>query len=629
MKRSLLAALSTAIFLAAIWTAFPMRAASQDQFNIRDHYLKHEYQLQMRDGVRLFTAVYTPKDASQKYPIMLCRTPYGVAPYGDENYPASLGPSPLFASEGFIFVYQDVRGKMMSEGDFKWMTPYKPNKSAGDVDETTDTYDTIDQLIKLIPNNNGRVGMWGISFPGFYTAQGIIAAHPALKAASPQAPMGDNWLGDDLHHNGAFFLPHGFNFIAGFGRPRTGPTRMGGFGFNHGTQDGYNFFLEMGPLANANKKFLNGDMRLWNEWMEHGDYDAYWKARNVPRHLTRVTPAVMTVGGWFDAEDLYGALHVYKAVEKNNPNIFNVLVMGPWCHGCWSRGDGESLGSAQFGAKTSIFYRENIELPFFNYFLKDKGKADLPEAYVFATGINQWHKYDHWPPKGAAELSLYLQANGKISFERSSDASDKAYDEYVSDPSKPVPYINNIAIGMTREYMTDDQRFAATRPDVLVYRSDVLTDDITFAGPLKADLFVSTTGTDSDFIVKLIDVFPNNTPDPRPNPTGFRAGGYQMLVRGEPMRAKYRKAFDKPEPMVPGQATEVPFELPDINHTFQKGHRIMIQVQSTWFPLVDRNPQKFVNIYAATEADFQKAAQRLYHSSRFPSRLSGSVIKGE
>ncbi len=628
MKKISLCCFLIALFLVTTGALHSMRAQNQGSFIIKDHYIKHEYQLQMRDGIRLFTSVYAPKDASEKYPILLCRTPYGVQPYGDEYYPASLGPSPLFAKEGFIFVYQDVRGRMMSEGDFKWMTPYKPKKSGpADVDETTDTYDTIEQLLKLIPNNNGRAGMWGISFPGFYTAQGIIAAHPALKAASPQAPMADNWLGDDMHHNGAFFLPHAFNFISGFGKPRTGPTRMPGFGFSHGTPDGYKFFLEMGPLANANKKYLKGEIKLWNEWMEHGDYDSYWKAQNVPQHLTHVTPAVMTVGGWFDAEDLYGALHIYQAIEKNNPKAANTLVMGPWCHGCWERTDGESLGNAQFGAKTSVFYRENIELPFFNYYLKDKGQPRLPEAYAFNTGVNQWREYDHWPPTGVSEQSLYLQANGKLSFEAPTDVSDKAFDEYISDPAKPVPFINNISTGMTREYMTDDQRFAATRPDVLVYESDVLTGDVTFAGPLRANLFVSTSGTDSDFILKLIDVYPNNATDPRPNPAGFRAGGYEMMVRGEPMRARYRKGFDNPQAMQPGQVTEVAFDLPDVDHTFQKGHRIMIQIQSSWFPLIDRNPQRFVNIYTANESDFQKAAERVYHSARFKSSLRVNVLK--
>jgi hypothetical protein len=601
--------------------------SAQQPLDVKARYTKYEYQVAMRDGVKLFTSVYVPKDTSQKYPILMSRTPYSVAPYGPDAYRSSLGPSPLFTQEGYIFVYQDVRGRIMSEGDFKWMTPYKPKKSGPtDVDESTDTYDTIEWLLKNIPNNNGRVGMWGISFPGHYAAQGIIAAHPALKAASPQAPMADNWLGDDMHHNGALFLPHAFNFIAGFGRPRTGPGLPTPSRFNHGTPDGYKFFLEMGPLPNANKKYFKNEIKIWNEWMEHGDYDDYWRAQNVPQHLTQVTPAIMTVGGWFDAEDLYGPLKIYEAIEKNNPKTYNTLVMGPWCHGCWARGDGEALGNLRFSSKTSAFYRETIELPFFNYFLKDKGELKLPEAYVFETGSNQWRTYTEWPPKNAQPANLYLQPKGKLSFTAPQVGAEPAYDEYVSDPNKPVPFINKISIGMTGDYMTEDQRFAATRPDVLVYESDVLTEDLTVVGPLEAELFVSTSGTDSDFIVKLIDVFPDNAPDPMPNPTGVRMGGYQMLVRGEPMRAKYRNSFSKPEPMVPNQVTRVAFALPDVSHRFQKGHKIMIQVQSTWFPLADRNPQKFVNIYQATEADFQKATNRVYHSARFASHLKVKVI---
>jgi putative CocE/NonD family hydrolase len=589
--------------------------SAQDADEVKAAYTKMETQITMRDGAKLFTSIYQPKDTSQKYPILLCRTPYSVSPYGPDEYKTSIGPSLLFQKEKYIIVYQDVRGRMMSEGDFKWMTPYIPKKSSPkDVDETTDTYDTIEWLVKNIPNNNGRVGMWGISFPGFYTAQGMIDAHPALKAVSPQAPMADNFLGDDMHHNGALFLPHAFNFISGFGKPRKGPTTVSSFGFNHGTPDGYKFFLEMGPLANANKKYLHDEIRIWNEWMTHGVYDEYWQAQNVPQHLSHVRPAVMTVGGWFDAEDLQGAIKIYQAVEKNNPNAYNILVMGPWFHGGWSRADGDALGNVRFGSKTSEFYRQNIELIFFNHFLKDKGEMNLPEAYVFNTGSNEWRTLDHWPPRGTETKSIYLNSSGKLSF---SDADGRqCFAEYVSDPAKPVPFINNTAIGMTREYMVDDQRFAATRPDVLVYQTDALADNMTVAGPIKVSLDVSTSGTDSDFIVKLIDVYPDDAPDNDPNPAGVKMGGYQMMVRGEPFRAKFRNSFSKPEPMTPGKVTRVEFEMPDVLHTFLKGHRLMVQVQSSWFPLVDRNPQKFVDIYNATESDFQKATERVYCSSR-------------
>ncbi len=583
--------------------------------DVKANYTKKEVQIPMRDGVKLFTSIYMPKDTSQKYPFLMQRTPYSVGPYGAEAYKNSLGPSLLFQKEGYIFVYQDVRGRYMSEGDFKWMTPYLANKKGNEVDEATDSYDTIDWLIKNIPNNNGRVGVWGISFPGHYTAQTMIDAHPALRAVSPQAPMGDNWLGDDMHHNGAFWLPHAFNFISSFGKPRTGPTTQGTPGYRHGTPDGYKFFLEMGSLANANPKFLKGEIKIWNEWMEHGDYDEYWQAQNVPKNLSHVKPtvAVMTVGGWFDAEDLQGPLKIYEAVEKNNPKTYNTIVMGPWFHGGWARGDGSFLGNVQFGSKTSEFYRENIELPFFNFFLKDKGENKLPEAYVFNTGANKWWTMAEWPPKAVEARSVYLDANGKLAFTEPAAASSFA--EYISDPAKPVPFINYTAIGMTREYMTDDQRHAAARPDVVVYQTEPLTEDMTVAGPIKVSLDVSTSGTDSDFVVKVIDVYPDNAPDNVPNPQGVRMGAYQMLVRGEPMRAKYRNSWSKPEAMVPNKKTKVEFTMPDIFHTWLKGHRLMIQVQSSWFPLVDRNPQKFVNIYAAKDSDFQKATQRVYSTS--------------
>jgi len=609
----------TLLLLALTALALSSGALAQETSPVKARYTKHEYQIRMRDGVKLFTSVYVPSDTSRKYPIMMMRTPYSVAPYGPDNYRASLGPSPMFMEEGFIFVFQDVRGRNMSEGEFAWMRAHKPKKSSpSEADETTDTWDTIEWLIKNIPNNNGRVGMWGISYPGHYAAQALIDPHPALKAVSPQAPMDDNWLGDDMHHNGAFFLPHAFNFLSGFGRPRKGPEQQTGPRFDHGAGDGYKFFLEMGSLANANPKYFKGEIKLWNEWMEHGDYDEYWQGQRVSKHLKKVTPAVMTVGGWFDAEDVQGPLSIYQAIEKNNPKAWNVLVEGPWCHGCWSRGEGERLGGVSFNSATSKFYRENIEFPFFMHFLKDKGEMKLPEAYVFETGSNVWKTYENWPPKNVESKSLYLHANGKLSFEAPKD-SGAAYDEYTSDPNKPAPFQSRITIGMTYEYMTDDQRFSASRTDVLVYQSEVLTEDVTVSGELLANLYASTSGTDSDFVVKLIDVFPERKIDPM--------DGYQMLVRGEPMRAKYRKNWSKPEPMKPNEVTHIPFAMPDINHTFKKGHRIMIHIQSSWFPLVDRNPQKFLNIYQAKDEDFQKATQRIYRSAKFPTHLKVSVLK--
>ncbi len=604
--------------LSAVNWLLPTQA--QEGYDIKANYTKHEYQIAMRDGVKLFTSVYVPKDSSQKYPMIMQRTPYSVAPYGPDTYRGQLGPSPLFPKEGFIFVYQDVRGRNMSEGDFRWMKPFKPKKNGPqDTDEATDTYDTIEWLLKNIPNNNGRVGMWGISYPGHYSAQALIDPHPALKAVSPQAPMADNWLGDDMHHNGAFFLPHAFNFIIGFGRPRTGPSVPGDrLRFDHGTQDGYKFFLEMGALSNA-QKYMKNEIKIWNEWMEHGDYDAYWQAQNVPQHLKKVTPAVMTVGGFFDAEDVQGPLWIYREIEKNNPKAWNVLVEGPWCHGCWARRNGESLGDVNFGSNTSAFYQESIEFPFFLYFLKDKGEMKLPEAYTFESGTNKWKTYEAWPPKNAEQKSLYLQANGKLAFAPPMEHVRAAYDEYISDPNRPVPFQNRVAVRMNYEYMTDDQRFAGTRPDVLVYQTDVLPQDMTLAGPINVELFASTSGTDSDFVVKLIDVYPDRA--------GGAMDGYQMLVRGEPMRAKYRSSWSKPEALKPNEPTRIPFAMPDINHTFQRGHRIMIQIQSTWFPLVDRNPQKFLNIYQAKDEDFQKATQRIYRAGNWMTNLKVNVLK--
>jgi len=600
---------------------------AQESFDVKAHYTKTEQLIQMRDGVKLFTSIYVPKNTAQKYPIMLNRTPYTVAPYGADAYKENVGPSPAFAREGYIFVYQDVRGRWLSEGEYVNVRPHRAQKNGTkDIDESTDTYDTVEWLLKNVPHHNGRVGMWGISYPGFYVSAGIIDSHPAIKAASPQAPIADWFIGDDFRHNGALFLPHSFNFLASFGRPRPKPTTQAPPRFQHGTPDGYKFFLEMGPLKNANEKYFKDEVAFWNEMMAHPNYDEYWQARNLLPHLKNIKTAVMTVGGWFDAEDLYGALKTYESIERRNPGIYNVLVMGPWFHGGWSRGDGEGLGDARFGAKTSAFYREQIELPFFNFHLKDKGELKLPEAYVFRTGANVWEQRAEWPPKNAAAQALYFHANGRLALTPQGESAT-AFDEYVSDPGKPVPVTTKTAIGMTREYMVDDQRHAATRPDVLVYQTDALTEDVTIAGPIVASLFVSTTGTDSDFVVKLIDVYPDNAPDNEPNPSDVRMAGYQMLVRGEPMRARFRNSFTNPEPMRPGEVEKIEFTLPDAFHTFRKGHRVMVQIQSTWFPLVDRNPQKFLDINKATEADFQKATQRLYRSPKFSSQVKLLTVK--
>jgi uncharacterized protein len=608
--------------------ALPGAAAAQGLEAVKAGYTKYEYRIPMRDGKKLFTAVYVPKDTSQKYPILLSRTPYSVGPYGIDRYKDNLGPSPLFAQAGYAFAYQDVRGRWMSEGTFVNMRPHNPDrKGPQDIDEASDTYDTIDWLVKHVPNNSGKVGLWGISYPGFYTAAGMIDAHPALKAASPQAPIVDWFVGDDFHRNGALWLPHFFNFIANFGRPRPEPTRKGPTSFEHDTPDGYEFFLRLGPLANADKKYFKGDVAFWNDVMVHGTYDEFWQSRNLRPHLKNIKPAVMTVGGWFDAENLFGALETFRNVDAHSPGAANVIVVGPWYHGQWSHPPGESLGNIHFNSKTSDFYREQIELPFFEYHLKGKGDNRNPKAWVFETGTNQWRKHDAWPPKGATARALYFQARGGLLQEAPpAGKAEECNDEYVSDPAKPVPFQDKIDIGMSADYMTADQRFAGRRTDVVVYQTPPLEDDTTIAGPIEVDLNVSTTGTDSDWVVKLIDVYPDDYPDPNPNPTGVRMGGYQQLVRGDVMRGKFRESYSKPEPFEPGKPTRVKFRLNDTCHTFRPGHRIMVQVQSSLFPLCDRNPQKFVDIYSAKETDFQKATQRVYRSRELPSKVTVLVM---
>jgi len=587
------------------------------------NYTKYEHRIPMRDGVRLFTAVYVPKDTSQTYPILLQRTPYTVSPYGVDNYSQVSANLEKFFREGFIFAYQDVRGRIKSEGDFVNARPYLPVKRGPkEVDESTDTYDTIDWLIKNVPDNNGNVGIWGISYPGFYAAMAAIDAHPALKASSPQAPVGDWFMGDDWRHNGALFLAHTFNFFVSFGRPWIEPGRMPPPRFDTGTPDGYDYFLRLGPLRNIDSSLFGTQSGFWKELMEHDRYDAFWQARNIRPHLKNIRPAMMSVGGWFDAEDLLGPLAVYQATEKQSPQASNMLVMGPWSHGGWM-GDGDRLGRVSFAAKTGQFFRDNIMLPFFLHHLKGKADPKLPEAYVFETGRNQWRKHLTWPPKEAVERMLYFHAGGKLSFD---SPQGDGFDEYVSDPSRPVPFTDETHPGMTYNYMTSDQRFASRRTDVAVYETEPLDSDTAVAGPIECLLHVSTSGTDSDWVVKLIDVYPGTFPDPDPNPAGVRMGGYQQLVRGEPFRGRFRNSFEKPEPFEPGRVSKVAFVMPDIYHTFRRGHRIMVHVQSSWFPLVDRNPQKFIEIHKATEADFQKATQRVYRFRQYPSSIKVRVL---
>jgi len=607
------------------------RSGEESGAFIRANYDKQEVRIPMRDGVHLFTAIYTPRDRSRSYPVLMRRTPYSVAPYGQESFPQTLGPSDLLTRDGFIFVLQDVRGTHMSEGQFVNMTPHLPEKNApGEIDESTDAYDTIEWLMANLENPNGRVGMWGISYPGFYAAASMIDAHPALVAVSPQAPIADWWY-DDFHHHGAFFLPHAFNFLSSFGVPRPEPTTERNPRFDHGTPDGYQFFLDMGPLKNANQLYLNHGIPFWDSIIAHPNYDEFWQTRNLLPHLEEVAPAVLTVGGWFDAEDLYGPLNIYRSVEEKNPGIYNGLVMGPWRHGGWARTDGSFLGNVHFGSATAPFYRENIEAAFFLHYLKGEGEMTLPEAYMFETGANRWRTFQDWPPVGTREAFLYPGADGDLSFEPAG-VNSGGFVEWISDPTKPVPYTQDIAIGMTREYMTDDQRFAARRPDVVAFQTAPLEEDVTLAGPLTAELWVSTSGTASDWVVKLVDVFPPDAQDPphQDFARGMRAGGYQMMVRSEVIRGRFRNSHENPEPFVPNRPTRVDLPLQDILHTFQAGHRIMIQVQSTWFPLVDVNPHRYVeNVYLAGEDDFIPATQRLYTADPHRTRIRVGVLEGE
>jgi uncharacterized protein len=628
------------VFLSLAPSLFAQNRPDTPEFNVKEHYTKYEYRIPMRDGVRLFTSVYVPKDTSRPYPFLINRTPYSVGPYGVDQYRTQLGPSPDFDSAGYIFVFQDVRGRYMSEGTFVEMRPHIDNKKSNkDVDDASDMHDTIDWLLKNVPNNNGNAGIWGISYPGFFTSASIIDSHPALKAASPEAPMTDLFMGDDAYHGGAFMLAANFGFYAFF-KPQDNPQLppKTPVPFDFGTKDGYEFYLNAGPTSNLSK-LLEGKSQLFDDQLRHDTYDDYWHARNLAPHMKNIHCAVLTVGGWFDAEDLQGPFSTFHAIDKNNSGIFNALVVGPWVHGGWARYDGDHLGRVEFAANTGEFYRKNILFPFFEQYLKGKTDAKLPKAYVFETGTNVWRRYSAWPPQGAEAKTLYFHANGVLSFEPPAEGS--SFDEYVSDPAHPVPYVNYVSVSVPQEYMLSDQRFASTRPDVLVYETPVLQEDVTIAGPISPKLFVSTSGTDSDFDVKLIDVYPPDYADskldaPRPEdrdkprkdvgPPQFTMGGYQQLVRGEPFRGKFRHGFEKPEPFTPGKVEEINATFQDVNHTFRRGHRIMVQVQSSWFPLTDRNPQTFVNIPDAKPSDFVKATERVYHTKSEPSGIAVQVL---
>lgn len=627
--------------LAVFALSFPILCAQQKPSEepkedyVRAHYTKYEFRIPMRDGKRLFTAVYVPKDASGgPYPFLMERTPYDVGPYGEDQYPRHLGPSDEFEKSGYIFAYQDVRGRWMSEGDFVEMRPHiDEKKSPKDVDDASDTYDTIEFLLKHVPNNNGKAGIWGISYPGFFTSASIIDSHPALVAASPQAPMTDLYLGDDAYHGGAFMLSANFGFYAPYFHPRDEPqVPKPTIPFDFGTPDSYKFYLQAGNIANLDKLYLKNSNSFFADQAKHNTYDDYWKARDLDRHMKNVHCAVLVVGGWFDAEDLSGPYKTFNAINKFNPKTPATLVEGPWVHGGWARGDGNRLGDVDFNSKTAEYFRANVQFPFFEHYLKGKGK-EQPHVVVFETGTNVWRNFDVWPPKAATAKTLYFHAGGKLSFDPPTEKS--GVDEYLSDPNHPVPFVGYTTDTVPQRYMVDDQRFASYRPDVLVYQTEPLEEDITIAGPISPKLKIASSGTDSDFDVKLIDVYPENYPDPENTPHNnkriqdappIHMGGYQQLLRGEPFRAKFRNSWEKPEPLTPGKEADLNFTMPDLFHTFRRGHRLMIQVQSSWFPLTDRNPQTFTDIPNARPEEFQKATEQVFRQKDAASGVEVMVM---
>lgn len=591
---------------------------------VKNNYDKEIYRIPMRDGIKLHTIVYTPKDQSKEYPFLMQRTCYSVRPYGKEIYRSALGPSPYLMQEGYIFVYQDVRGRYMSEGTFDNMRPHitgndVKNKEA--IDESSDTYDTIDWLLKNVKNNNGRVGQWGISYPGFYTAAALPEAHPALKASSPQAPISDFFF-DDFHHMGACLQSYLKAFpVFGIQKEELTTTswyeggweKLNALGLDD--NDAYEYHKALGPLTKVSEVY-EGNF-FWEQMVEHPNYDEFWQKRSILPHLKEVNHAVMTVGGWFDAEDLYGPLNIYKNVEKNNPKNKNTIVMGPWSHGDWSRERGtQSVNHIYFGEKISTFYQKEIEFPFFEFYLKDKGTMTLPEAYLFDTGIKEWKTFDVWPPEVEQPTVLKFAPNRKLIVDDAVD--EKAIFSYISDPENPVPYRSEVVpVRFTpRKFMTDDQRHASKRKDVLTFETEVLEDDFTLAGEILAKLDVAISTTDADFIVKVIDVYPENEPATEATPSDVDMGGYQQLVRSEVFRGRFRNSFSEPEAFVPNKLDRVEFPLQDILHTFKKGHKVMIQIHSTWFPYIDRNPQNYVeNIYKAEEKDFVKSQITLFGTS--------------
>ncbi len=615
------------LFIASVMLLVVFNASAEniDSTYFANNYIKKEVYITMRDGVTLFTSIYAPKDATEKHPILMTRTPYSCRPYGEKNYAAIWnGYKQTYVKENYIFVMQDVRGRYMSNGVFEDVRPFNKNKKGKEIDEASDTYDTIDWLVKNLSNNNGNVGVFGTSYPGFYSTEAALSGHPALKAVSPQAPVTDWFMGDDFHHKGAFFQMDGFSFYPTFGKPHPAPTMDYGSGFSTDVKDNYKFYLQNGSPAQL-AKLMGDSIEFWHEMYEHPNYDDWWKARNARVGLYNVKPAMLWVGGLFDAEDCWGAWNSYKACETQSPASNSKIVMGPWYHGQWSR-EGSYLGNVQFGSNTSAYYQEQIEVPFFNYYLKGKGTAaEIAEANIFFTGENKWRKLSEWPSKNSSVEKLYVAANNGLSFNSTSAAGNYAY---TSDPAHPVPYTEDVHNRRTREYMTDDQRFAERRPDVVTLKMDI-TEDLTIAGPVIANLLASISTTDADFVVKLIDVFPDDFKYEK-NIDGaddYPMGGYEMLVRGEIMRGKFRESFSVPKAFVPNQKTKVSFELPDVAHTFKKGHQLMIQIQSSWFPLVDRNPQQFLDIYKAKPSDYISSNIKIFFGDASGSFFEIPVLK--
>ena len=585
-----------------------------DRAWVERNYRKTEYRIPMRDGVRLHTTVYAPCDTAGRHPILLTRTPYSCRPYGAE-FSASLWKSflKLYLEEGYILVFQDVRGRYMSEGEYVDLRPFIADKhSPEQIDEASDAYDTIDFLVREVAGNNGRVGVYGNSYPGFYALMAAASGHPALKAASPQAPVTDWFMGDDTHHNGVLFLRDAFSFIGGsFGRPMDNPTTEAAAAPRYVRTDEYDFFLRKATVDSLTQ-LLGDTVRFWNEMMRHPDYDDWWRERCSVRAMHDLRPAILVVGGLFDAEDCYGAWTTYASIRRQSPRTSCRMVAGPWVHGGWrSSNGGNRLGKIRFGDESlTDYYQQRIEVLFFNYYLLGKGDGgELAGATIFFTGENRWRTFEEWPPADARKEVLFLRSNGALSAERPIER--ESFSGYRSDPASPVPYDFPMHASRDKAYMVADQRFAAGRPDVLCFTTEPLAGDVTFAGGIRAVLQAAISTTDADFVVKLIDVWPDNTEYP----------GYQMLVRGDIMRGRYRRSFSAPEPFTPGEPTEVAFTMPDIAHTFRKGHRIMVQVQSSWFPLADRNPQQFVDIYRCAASDFIPCDVRIYHDRRRPSRL--------